>query len=185
MNKEVDNSSDLAQSVVDAILQSTDEVKIGDDVYTISPPSIATLMLVSAEIKKKALFEPNTKEDLWKEVLSFADDSDWIGDVMTILILGAKRLDEEVTEEVVTEQKYLFGLIKRTEVNTHTCKLKEKLKSQVLNDLSPMEVSVLLGYLLDGMQLDHFFELSTFLSEINLIQKTRKVEKETIASGLQ
>ena len=185
MTEQDEKNRALAKSVVDAILQKPDEVKVGDEVYTISPPSIATLMLVSREIRSQKLTLPDSKENLWKEMLSLADSSEWIGEVMAIFILGAKRIDEEATEEVTKERKYLFGLITKEETISKTVKLKDKLKEQILTLLTPMEVSVLLSYLLNGMQIDHFFELSTFLGEINLLRRTKKVEPtETTASGL-
>lgn len=178
------NSNELAKKVVDTILQNTNEVVVGDDVYTIAPPSTATLMIVSSLIKRHATVKPDKKEDLWQTVLSYADETEWIGEVVATLILGAKQINKEVEEQKV-DRKYLFGLIKRKKVEKKKVKLKDKLKWQILNEYSPMEVSVLLSYLLSGMQLDHFFELTTFLSEINLMRRTREVESETTASGQQ
>lgn len=179
------NSNELAKKVVDTILQNTNEVVVGDDVYTIAPPSTATLMIVSSLIKRHATVKPDKKEDLWQTVLSYADETEWIGEVVATLILGAKQINKEVEKEKKVERKYLFGLIKRSKVEEKKVKLKDKLKWQILNEYSPMEVSVLLSYLLSGMQLDHFFELTTFLSEINLMRRTREVESETTASGQQ
>ena len=165
------------QRVGRAILQQPRSVKIGERTYNVAPPTTATLILASEAIS----LLPQTKLDegrIVEETLRIAKDCRGIGDVVAILILGAKGL----TEEVSREKSSLFGLRRKktTEVRDH----KEELSAYLLESLSPAELNLLLFDLVKDFQIVVFFGNTSFLIGINILNPTkREVESETTASG--
>lgn len=165
------------QRVGRAILQQPRSVTIGERTYNVAPPTTATLILASEAIS----LLPQTKLDegrIVEETLRIAKDCRGIGDVVAILILGAKGL----TEEVSREKSSLFGLRhkKTTEVRDH----KAELSAYLLESLSPAELNLLLFDLVKDFQIGDFFGTTTFLLGINILRPTKRgVESETTVSG--
>ena len=96
-----------------------------------------------------------------------------LADIAAILILGAQRL------EVEEEQRYkMLGIIPRKR------KVRVDMKARVAEAMLNVEMSELstaVATMLQMLQVDHFFALATFLTNINLTKPT-KVAKTT-ASG--
>jgi hypothetical protein len=156
----------LETKTANAILQQPVEVQIGEKTYQVAPPSIATLILASSAISKLPQLKLDS-ENIASESLYIAKDCGALGEIVAILILGAKGLEEE--------KKTFFGL-KRAKVDR-----KSILASEILAELTPKRLSEILGEMLAGMDLAFFFATITSLTEINLLRKTR--EAETIAHG--
>ena len=162
--------------VAQAVLQRTEEIKIGERVFQFHQPSIATLILASEAISK--LPELKLKEDrLAEDSLRAARDCRVLGDVVAILLLGAKNLTEKVREPQKIQRRLFFGLlsIEKTIEVERTIDNKRELAQELLEDLTPSELHSLTAKLLQRMQLADFFGLTTFLNEINLTRPTKKV----------
>ena len=101
------------------------------------------------------------------EVLSSAKDCQFLGDIVAILILGKKNL--------ITEKKYLFGIIKREQNN------QKKLADELINTLSAEDLNGLILEIFKTLRVDFFFSISIFLKDVNQLRETK--EKETIVSG--
>lgn len=160
----------VEKRTAEAILELGKEVRIGDEIFMVAPPSVATMILVSEAIAELKLEDKLDENNLLYECLNVAKHCRPLGDVMAILILGAKGLEVEV------ESKYLFGLIRRVKVVNK----KKELSSKILNEFSAQKISNLLGKLLNGMDVGFFFATINSLIEINLM-KTGKTK--TTASG--
>ncbi|MGL5913356.1 MAG: hypothetical protein ACRCZB_04260 [Bacteroidales bacterium] len=157
-----------------SILQTPKEIHIGDAIYQVAPPSVATLILASEAISRLPNIQLNSENPI-AESLYIAKDCAILGDVMAILILGAKGL----TTETTMQKSKLFGLIKEEEIVT--VDNKALLAKKILEDISPRELSKLLDNVLSGMEVGFFFGISTSLIEINLLRTTRS---ETTVFGL-
>jgi len=159
----------LEQKTAQTILQKPIEVTVGSKTYQVAPPSIATLILASAAISELPKVELEN-ESIAAESLYVAKDCSAIGDIVAILILGAKGLKET--------KKSPFGL-RKIEIDR-----KAVLAQEVLDELSPVQLSNMLSTLLQGMDLAFFFGTINSLIEINLLRKTRETTTTTV-SGLR
>lgn len=173
----------IEEKVADTILQKEVEVKVGGKKYKAAPASTATLILASEAVSR--LPEINLDpEKVVEESLSVARECRPLGDIAAILILGAKNLTETVKARQTVEKRRLWGLVKWTEEIEveQVIDRKAELAKQILEDLSPRALNLLVAQLLQKMELGDFFGLTTFLTEINLMRPT-KVETKTTASG--
>lgn len=182
----------IEQKASETILQKTQEVKIGEETYQVAPPTTSTLILASEYIAQL----PSIKLDgdsILIETLYIAKDCRVLGDIVAILILGAKGLTEEIkvsktvekTIERTVYDEYLFGFIKRPKVITETITeiveeevvidRKAELAQKLLDEIPPLELNNLMAMLLRKMQISDFFGLTTSLIEINLLRQTREV----------
>lgn len=170
------------EHVAQTILQQPTLIKVGSKEYAVAPPSTATLILVSAAASKL----PNVSLDekkLVESTLHIAKDCAVIGDIISTLILGAKRVNDCVARTEVRTVKYLRGILKR-KIRVEVSETKrEQLSRELLEELSPRELQTILAKLLTSMEIGDFFGLTTFLLEVNTIRPT-KVESQT-ASGRQ
>lgn len=178
----------IEQKVGATVLQKTKEVAIGDKVFNVAPPSTATLILASEAISLLPQQELD-KSKIVVESLFIAKDCKPLGEIIAILILGAKGLTEDVTYEVKRRKKGWRGLLGQTEtvVEHKTIDRKAELAKFLLEELPPKELDITLSNLINDFQLGSFFGLTTFLIGINLLRPTKVVESEateTIASGL-
>jgi hypothetical protein len=159
----MDNKHIEAQAA-STILQKPEEVVVGNTTYKVAPPSTATLILVSEAVAKMP--QVNLKsENIVDESLYVAKDCRIEGEIVAIMILGAKGLTETIRVRK-------WGLIPRK----ITINKKESLAKQLLEDVAPRELMNLTSRLLQGMQIADFFALTTFLIEINLLRQTKVVE---------
>ena len=116
-------------------------------------------------------------EKVVEETLSIAKDCRILGDIAAILILGAKSITEKKKVPQIKEKRYLCGLIRRPytiEVEI-TIDKKAELAKELLEDVSPRELNLIVSQILSRMQIADFFGLTTFLTELNLLHP-RKVE---------
>lgn len=174
----------IETKVAKTILQQPEEITVGGTVYQVAPPSTATLILMS----EAAARMPHVKLDperIVDEVLATADQCRPVGEFVAIMILGAKGLVETRKEVVKMKKKRFFGLMTTVQqVETEvTIDRKAELSKKLLKDLEPRELHNLAARLLQKMQVADFFGLTTFLTEINLLRQTRRVESETTQSG--
>lgn len=158
----------VEQLVSEAVLQKNKTVVVGKKTYNVAPPTIATLIMVSEAIS----FLPHTKldeEHVVEDVLHYAKDCRVLGDIAAILILGAQTIKEAEKSPQTEEKRRLWGLFNVREV----VDVKKQLANEILDTMSPKELTELITQLLQGMQLSDFFGLTTFLAEINLLRTTK------------
>ena len=173
----------IEEKVADTILQKEIEVTVGNKKYKAAPASTATLILASEAVSRlpKTVLDP---QKVVEESLSVAKDCRALGDVAAIMILGARNLTERKKVREKREKRYLWGLFRRHEwiEVEKTIDRKTELAKEILESYSPKELNLLVGGLLQSMELGDFFGLTTFLTEINLLRPT-KVEIKATASG--
>lgn len=161
--------------VAETILQKTQEVTIGNQTYLVAPPSTATLILVSELVAQMPQIELNTQE-IMSESLRIAKDCKVLGDIVAVLILGAKN----ITKQMVKVRMYrFFGLIpcfEEVEIDNQKILAKE-----ILEDVPPIELNTIVQKLLSGLDTAFFFSVSSFLIGVNLTKPTK--QEETIQSG--
>ena len=157
----------IESRTANTILQQTVELEIAGKIYKAAPPSIATLILASSAISKLPQVNLDS-ENIASESLYVAKDCAVLGEIIAILILGAKGL---------TETKTFFGL--KTKYIDH----KSILADKILKELTPKQVSETLNKLLEGMDIAFFFATTNSLIEVNLLRKTKNTETKTTASG--
>lgn len=171
----------IEEKVAKTVLQEPEKITVGGKTYTIAPPSVATLILASGAVSRLPHIHLDENKVL-EETLYIAKDCEELGEIAAILILGAKHIND-IEERSHTERKrHLWGLFstKHTVVSTET--KKERLKRELLEELTPRELYNLIAQTLQKMQVGDFFGVTTFLTEINLMRPT-KVETEATASG--
>lgn len=163
------DNKNIESQTASTILQKPEEVIVGNTTYKVAPPSTATLILVSEAVAKMPKINLKS-ENIVDESLYVAKDCRIEGEIIAIMVLGAKGLTETIRVRK-------WGLIPRK----ITINKKESLAKQLLEDVSPRELMNITSRLLQGMQIADFFGLTTFLIEINLLRQTKVVE--TTASG--
>lgn len=156
-------SKTLEQKTAKTILQHPERVEIGGKHYNVAKPSTATLIMASAAISKLPNFGER-KEATLSEVLRVAKDAGGLGDVVAILLIGAKGLNHIGPRRWIK----LFRL--------------RRMKRTVLEDLSENELNVLTLKLLSFQDINSFFALITFLTGVNITKATKVI---TTASGQQ
>lgn len=175
----MNEKSTIETRVAEAILQKPMEVAVGKSTYLVAPPSVATLILASeavSRLPKGAMDEQRVLE----ETLAKAEYCRPLGEVAAILILGAKGITETVKVKEKQRRRYLFGLISSnvTVEVERTIDRKAKLADELLENLTPAELNLLISQILKRMQIADFFGLTTFLTGANLLRPT-KVEEES------
>lgn len=83
----------IETKVAQTILQQPEEITVGDKVYKAAPPSAATLILASEAVARMPKIQLNT-ERIVDEVLAIGKDCRPMGEIVAIMILGAKGLTE-------------------------------------------------------------------------------------------
>lgn len=152
----------IETKVAKAILQEPFAVHIGSKTYRVAPPSVATLILVS-EVISKVKTEKIDYDNILNESLRIAKDSKWICEIISIMILGAKKVNK----------RHWLTMRKQKNVLTR----------ELLTNKEPKELRMLMTELLSRMQIGDFFGLTTSLIEINLLRQTKEVVNQTIVSG--
>lgn len=174
----MDRKDTIEQKAGSAVLQAPVIVAVGDREYKVAPPSTATLILASEAVSLLPRFVPD-KEKITEQSYRYARDCRPIGDVLAIIILGAKNLVGYQKSIVKTRKPVLWGLFHHYEEKEVTTEVdrKKELSDYLLENLSPKQLNDLFAKLTNSMELGSFFALTTFLTEINLLSPT-KVEKE-------
>ena len=158
----------LEKIVTDTILQRASDVIVIDGTeYPITPPTPATLILVSELVAELPVINRHT-DNIIREVLSSAKDLSVIGKITATLILGAKRIKERRYKTIKQKR---WGVFSKTERVLEIDYLAER----ILNDVTNKTLVELISKRLGMMQIGDFFEVTTFLSEANLIKRTREV----------
>lgn len=166
----------IESQVAAAILEKDiAEMEIEGKTYKIAPPSIATLILVSEIVSRFPIVEQDVpKEKVLYYVLHYAKQFGALGEMVAVLILGAKGLTEERMETV--EKRYLFGLIHRKRERKVTIDKKSELAKLILDNVRPSVLFNLVVKRLNQLEITSFFGITTSLSEANILKPTKEVE---------
>ena len=166
----------LEQQVVDTILQrKTTSLEIDGRTYEIPAPTPATIMLVSEETSKMPLINKETKS-IFLETLRTARDCKAIGRIAAILVLGAKRIREN-RQVVISETKKWSWRHFRFTNHQETMSELDFVAMRIMEDITPATLNETITKRLMEMQLGDFFGLTTSLSEINTLARTKEVEQ--------
>ena len=166
----------VEKKVSKEVLQQPEEISVGGKTYTFYPPSVATLILASEAISQLPQVKLET-EHLAEDSLYAARECRILGDIVAILLLGARHLTE-VQKVVRTHEKRLFwGLLryKRTREEEVTVDRKAELAKTLLEELTPRDLHTSRRSYYRECSWRIFFGLTTFLIEINLTRPTREV----------
>ncbi len=150
----------IEEQVASTILQEKKIIKVGGFSFEVAPPTLATLILASKIISKIPIRDFN-KEKIVEGVFVNAEDCKAFSELASVLIIGAKNLKQ------VSRFNPLGYFYRRKQ---------RKLAKWILNELSLKELKDLIEKIIEEMGVEHFFALSTFLSGVNLLKKTREVE---------
>lgn len=179
----------IEQRVAETVLERKSEVLTLDGVdYPIAPPTLATIIMTSELAATLPKINPEG-EDLLHEVLRSARHCRTLGKITAVLILGAKRVQENrlvPRSEGQTEKRSYFSRIFRSarqnRADRKMISEADKLAEIVLNELAPSTLQAILTRRLIDMQIADFFALTTSLTTANQIKPTREVGEAT-ASG--
>lgn len=171
----------IETQAVKTILQQPEEMEIGGKTYIINPPSVATLILASEAVARLPHIHLD-EERVVEETLSVAKDCREIGDLLAILILGARHINDRRERSEIKRRSLLWGLFHTTRSVTVVETAKEALSRELLEKATPRELHNAMAQLISKMQVGDFFGLTTFLTEINLLRPT-KVETAPTVSG--
>ena len=171
----------IEKKVADTVLETADTIKVGDREYQIAPPTAGTLIMVSSIASTLPIVHKDTNNALY-EVLATAKDSRVIGRIAAVLILGAKRVKERHRIVVPTADFYerwsWRKFRKEWTVKQTTIEVDETdhLSECLLDDMTVKELNDIIVKRLGGSQFGDFFVLTTSLSEVNLLRRTREAE---------
>lgn len=173
------------KKVADAILENaTDSITIGGVDYPIAPPTTATLILVSSLVSTMPVVDKGAANPLY-EVLATAKDMAVVGKIAATLILGAKRVKErrkavktEAGAGTVARRRWHWPW--RTAGGTEAKPVEvlevDALAERLLDEVPTQRLCDIVVKRLGQSQFGDFFVLTTSLSEVNLLRRTREVE---------
>lgn len=171
----------IEKKVTDAILQrASTSIEIEGVRYGIAPPTPATLIMVSELVAEMPDVNVDTK-NLLQEVLRTAKDSDIIGTITAILILGAKRVRERrmitVGRPVVARRFSFkkFRFVRYTKTVMEEVEEVKRLSELILENCENSTILNVLKTRLIDMQITDFFAITTSLNVANLLKPTKEV----------
>ena len=172
----------IEKKVADAILEkATDTITIEGNEYPIAPPTTGTLILISELVSTMPIVNKDAKNALY-EVLCTAKDLSVIGKIAATLILGAKRIKEQhkVCKTETEQHKHWswrkFRMVTDTKTKSVEVLEADFLAEKLLDEVSTQTLNNIIVKRLGESQFGDFFVLTTSLSEVNLLRRTKEVE---------
>lgn len=150
------------QKTAKTVLEEPVSIEIGGRTYRVPQPTTATLILVSANISRMPRIAMDEPSKVMTTTLHVAKDCAPLGDILAILIVGARGL----------RGSGVLGWWKRRRI--------KRLAARLLEEATPKELATATYQLLSRTQIADFFGLTAFLSEVNL---TKETKAGTTASG--
>ena len=152
----------LEHEVADTILQRKRKITIGGRVYSVAPPSAATLIQMSAEVSElPGGMRIDGDGDYFSATILRAKDCAALGRILATMMIGARPT--------------LAGqLVARLRIRVRGRRL--------LARHSPRQLNTANTELIRGMQVADFFALTAFLSGMSI---TKATKAGTTASGLR
>lgn len=156
--------STIQQNVAKVILQKPISVTLGGRAYKVAPPSIGTLIEVSAMLGEMPELQLDPS-DILGGVLRHARDSKYLTDICAMLVLG-------VREARVKPLK----IIGKTRL--------ERLSERLYRSATPEEIGIAVSEILTNLGVKDFFDISIFLQGLNVTKPTKmETTTEQTASG--
>ena len=174
------NAMTTEEKVSQTILDEQLKVTIGGKDYYVASPTIGTLIKISSLISTLPKVSMSA-DNLVSEVLSNAKDCAVIGDILAVLILGAKDAEKTETVTIEREERSFFGLMRTTKTEEVKVSRRERLSREIVDNCSPRELHNTFVRLLSQMELSDFFGVTPFLIEANIMKQTKVVSRT--ASG--
>jgi hypothetical protein len=156
--------------VASAALQRPSEVSIGGKTFEVPQATPATLLLVSEKISKLELVTNienlgDMKENALPMVIQDGKRMKQVAEVLAVIILGAKALRDLKPQE---SKWYLPSFMKKDK-NDY-----ERLVDHIFYNATPAELVMVLSNLINNLEIGFFLDITTFLSNLNLIAPTKK-----------
>ena len=152
----------IESKTASTVLQSQIKVRVGTEVYRVAPPTLSTLIRVS-ELIAKLPKEENQDVLIWS--LDNAKQARVIGDIIATIVLGANNLDKEVVRV-----KSFLGFRYKKKVSLY-----KEIKEQAIRmEYEPLS-NLLIGLFKEGLDVDSFFLLTTFLRGQNILKRTKEM----------
>jgi hypothetical protein len=160
------NQQTIEQQTAATMLQQPVHITLGGERYEVKPPTLATLIEVSAIISQMPRVDP--KASVVDVVLGQAKDFNMIGRLFALLILGYEESMQTVkvhwwSRRPFATQGELLGMM----IMLHT---------------TPREAQEAMVAVLQTMDLSSFFALTTFLGGLSVTKPT-KVDNKPTARG--
>ena len=145
----------------DALLQRPQLVTIGNKTYQVSPPSLATLMLVSEELSliPQELFSVSKEDDVTLHALRSARHAHGLARAIARIILGAPTPFPSLLERVC---------------NAVRPDPMERLAKRLSVDHSPRELALAFVELAQRLEVGDFFAFTAFLSALKITAPTQE-----------
>lgn len=168
-------SNDTIESrVADTILENNIGTITVDGVrYDIAPPSVATLVMISAIISRFPVMPKVEGADVVNAVLKYAKDFGALGELAAVLVLGAANVTER--REIVSYERKWFGLRRIKRVDVEIIDRKSILAERIMLTFTPTQLYELIVKRLNDADIGSFFVITTSLSEANLLKPTKEV----------
>lgn len=182
------NSKTTERKAAEAILGGSKEtITIDGNTWQLGKPSVATIIMCSALVSelpdfKQIISEPQTEEDYQRHillVLKEAKDMKVLGKVLSVLILGAKRVKEHRRVTIGSvPRKARHGLLNRlfgkaSDKDTSVEEV-DYLAEQILLEFTPIEMAHIISTRLIAQDIEGFFVLTTSLkNDGNLLTPTK------------
>lgn len=151
------------QKTAETVLQTPETITVNGHEYSFMPPTSATLIAASAAASKLPRVAIDAQDPIG-EMLRVGKDCTPVGEIVAILLCGAKGFLHEGKEHEEYEQR-----IKAMTIH-------------LLEDIPPSELQQLAISILSRSDVSSFFGLTAFLVEANMLKATKA---ETTASGQQ
>lgn len=156
------------------------EIDIDGVVYPVSPPSLATLILVSEIVADIPVVNGET-DNITSEVLRVAKDFKLLGDIAAVVILGAERIKEKHIVSIKrfkTKEKFSFIKMRKVLTRVEYVEYKEErfvLAERIIDTCRPSLINHVIVKRFKEMEVSDFFGLITSLYDVNLLKPTREV----------
>ena len=162
--------------VADTILARVSEIALGGNIYTLAPPTLATLIMVSEVVSSFPQAKLTDDKKKMQYALSEAKNYGVLPELLAILILGAKAV-----ERAKRSRKWRwFGKSRY-----------DRLVEEIRLNASPGEVKRAIIPMFNNLEIRDFFVCTTFLAGINILkptmteQEAREVEQRMKTTGTE
>ena len=151
----------IESKTASTVLQDGLIVRVGVREYKVATPTLSTTIRVS-ELISRLPKEDNQDTIMW--TLDNAKQAEVIGDIVATIVLGANNLDEEAVRT-----RSFLGFRYKKKVSLY-----KEIKEQAIRMKYEPLSSLLVGLFKEGLDVDAFFLLTTFLQGQNILKRTKK-----------
>ena len=151
------------QKTAATMLQQPTQIILGGERYEVKPPTLATLMEVSAIVSQMPRVDP--KASVVDVVLGQAKDFKMIGKLFALLILGYEEAMQTVKAHWWDKRPFATR--------------GELLGTVIMLHATPKEAQEAMIQVLQEMDLSSFFALTTFLGGLNVTRPTKVGNRPT------